>query len=149
MARKRAKGRKRAKAPQRTAPTAGGPPWRYVPDENPKRKHHWDQPHAGFQEVGGVLVGKCPNNISTEAAEQLLNAGIRWSPKGWKKGYPKRIYNIRDKIVYRATPTIPGQSYHAFPERCGQDVPPDLTPQLRALAEGLGCLEDVERWLRT
>ncbi len=35
-------------------------PWLYEPDENPKRKHHWNKDYAGFVEVGPNRVGKCP-----------------------------------------------------------------------------------------
>jgi len=77
----------------------------------------------------------------------LLNSGIAWAPKGWRKPYPKRIYNILNGIVYRATPTIPGQSYHGFPERREQ-LPPEMKQPLRNLAQQLGCLEEVEKWLK-
>jgi hypothetical protein len=139
-------GKKKAKP--RRPPVATTPPqWLYVPDEDPKRKHHWDHPYAGFVEVAGVSVAKCPNNIGTAEAQRLLNNGLSWYPRGWRKLYPKRIYNILDKIVYRATPTNPGQSYHAFPEHA-KSLPPEMKPRLRALAEQLDCLEEVEQWFK-
>ena len=48
----------------------------YVPDEEPKRTHHWDKNEAGFVEVNGELVAKCPSKISLQAAKDLLNNGI-------------------------------------------------------------------------
>jgi hypothetical protein len=123
------------------------PQWKYVPDEDPKDKHHWEKNEAGFIEVNGVQIGKCPNNMTLQQAQQLLESGLPWFPKGWKKAFPKRIYNIRNKVVYRATPTIPGQSYHGFPER-PDGVPPEMRKPLLALAEQQGCHEEVKAWLK-
>jgi hypothetical protein len=124
-----------------------GQQWQYVPDEDPKKKHHWEQNVAGFVEVRGVQVGKCPKNVTMQQAQQLLNSGVEWAPMGWRKPYPKRIYNILNGVVYRATPTIPGQSYHGFPEH-REDLPPEMKQPLRILARQLGCLEEVEKWLK-
>jgi hypothetical protein len=90
--------------------------WLYEPDEVPKRKHHWKEPRAGFVMVGNVLIGKCPSTMTLESAEELLNSGVEWSPKGWQREYPQRIYAVSDGVLYRATPTNPGRSYHGFPE---------------------------------
>jgi hypothetical protein len=90
--------------------------WLYEPDEQPKRKHHWDRPVAGFIRVGQNVVAKCPNNLTIDKAQQILNEAIPWSPRNWRRPYPQRLYNVADGVLYRATPTNPGRSYHGFPE---------------------------------
>lgn len=104
------------------------PSWVYEPDEKPKRKHFWDKPLPGFILIQGNLVGKCPDTLSLEDAQRLLNEGIPYSPKGWRQAYPKRIYVVHENCVYRATPTNPGVSYHGFPEK---------PSELRKLPRGL------------
>jgi len=61
--------------------------WLYQPDEDPKRKHHWNQNEAGFVTVGAIFVGKCPSDMTIELAQTLLNTGIEWSPKMWPEPY--------------------------------------------------------------
>ena len=78
----------------------------------------------------------------------MLNAGIPWQPERWRKNYPKRIYNIQGGVVYRATPTIGGISYHGFPER-PELFPAELKAQLLKMADRLGCgNEVVKKWLK-
>lgn len=122
-------------------------PWHYVPDETPKRKHYWDQPVAGFVEIGGEIVAKCPNNVTIDQCEELLNHGVPWSPVGWRKNYPKRIYIIHHSVVYRATVTVGGVSYHAFPE-LAERFPPGLREDLLARARMLNCENEVRKWLK-
>jgi hypothetical protein len=104
--------------------------WLYEPDEDPKRKHHWHQNAAGFVTVGATFVGKCPKDMSMELAQTLLDTGIEWSPKGWTAPYPQRIYCVWDGVLYRAMTTIPGRSYHGFPEH-----PSRFPPGNRALRD--------------
>ena len=54
--------------------------WRHESDENPKRKHHWDEDHAGFVEVGPNHVGKCPATMSPSDAQALLAGAIPYFP---------------------------------------------------------------------
>ncbi|MBK9386940.1 MAG: hypothetical protein IPN34_19165 [Planctomycetes bacterium] len=93
----------------------------YEPDEHPKRKHYWNRDEADFVTLeSGAIVGKCPVSISAQPEEalRLLRRGFGWNPRGWTKPHPQRIYTFDDDgIVYRATPTNPGRSYHGFPER--------------------------------
>ena len=91
----------------------------YEPEQNPKRKHHWPHPEPILIRIDNEWIGKCPAGVTLEEAEALLNQGVSWSPENWPHQHPKRIYLLRQGIVYRATPTIPGVSYHAFPERAG------------------------------
>ena len=134
--------------------------WEYQSDENPKRKHHWAEDHPGFVKVpdrrgrGSVRVGKCPcafmpSEDTQELLERLLNSGICWSPSNWIHDHPKRIYIVYNAWLYRATPTIPGRSYHAFPEDFeDRTVPPALHRGIRDEAQRQGCAEEIERWLK-
>jgi hypothetical protein len=121
-------------------------PWKYAPDEDPKRKHHWSNDYAGFKKVGNSLVGKCPNNLSLAKCEQLINVGVGWSPDRWNKKYPKRIYTIHEGVVYRATPNVGGVSYHGFPELLDQ-FPREMADRVIALADQLGFGPEVRTWL--
>ena len=51
-------------------------PWLYEPDENPKRKHHWNKDYAGFVEVGPNRVGKCPATLNLSDAQALLEPAV-------------------------------------------------------------------------
>lgn len=124
--------------------------WRYEPDENPKRKHAWGNPYAGFVTMQGIQIGKCPNNISIPDAERLLNGGIPVEATRSASAWPKRIYIVHDGVVYRATPTNPGVSYHAFPERAEdfRRLPRHDQEAILDEAERLGQGDQVRRWSR-
>ncbi len=124
--------------------------WKYEPDQIPKRKHHWAKKRAGVVEVKGVRVSKCPSDLTLSDAEEMLNDGIEWSPSRWPHDHPQRVYAIREGVVYRATPTNPGVSYHGFPELL-ENLPPSraLRQQLIARATTLGCESEVVAWLRS
>jgi hypothetical protein len=122
--------------------------WDYEPDENPKRKHGWGKKHPGFINRNGHKIGKCPSDLGISEAEKLVNNGIEWSPEGWPRDYPKRIYVVRNGWVYRATPTIPGRSYHGFPEiRSRLPNDRDLHQELLQRARDKNCAKEIERWL--
>lgn len=124
--------------------------WLYEPDENPKRKHHWAENRAGFVTVGATFVGKCPSGMSIETAQMLLDTGIEWSPKMWDQPYPQRIYSVWDGVLYRAMPTVPGRSYHGFPEDPSRFPPGNraLRDQIRALAEERDCERELRGWMK-
>ncbi len=123
--------------------------WKYEPDENPKIKHHWDKLTAGFVEINGARIGKCPSNMALSLAEDLLNNGIPFSPPGWNRPYPKRIYAVHDGVVYRATHTRPGVSYHGFPEYPSEirTLPGPVRDAILQEARTLGCEKEVKRWI--
>ena len=122
--------------------------YKYEAEENPKRKHHWNNNYAGFKDQDGVTVGKCPANITGTQAEALLHNGIAWSPPTWEKPYPNRIYVVYQGVVYRATPTNPGVSYHGFPET-GKDLrrlPKGLQDEIMQSARSNGWEKEVKKW---
>ncbi len=124
--------------------------WLYQPDEDPKKKHHWNQGEAGFVTVGAIFVAKCPSNMSMQLAQELLDTGIEWSPKMWPESYPQRIYCVWDGVLYRATPTIPGRSYHGFPEHPSRFPPGNraLRNQIINLAGERDCEQEVRAWMK-
>ena len=112
------------------------PTYQYDPG-TPKKKHHWEEDEPAIVRRGRELVAMCPNNVTNaEAAAQLVNA-VPWSPPDWDKPWPKRLYNLFRGIVYRATHTLGGTSYHAFPEREG-DLPASVRRQLSERAAKTG-----------
>lgn len=124
--------------------------WNYEPDELPKRKHAWSQTKAGFTTVGtDKFVGKCPSDMTVELAQDLLNDALPWSPTNWRSDYPKRLYAVRDGVLYRASPTNPGRSYHGFPEHPSRFPAGarDLRDALLSMAAADGCEQELRRWM--
>lgn len=97
-------------------------------------------------------MGKCPTSISFDLAEQLINDDhrVEYSPPRWRASYPERIYVIHDGHLYRATPTVPGRSYHGFPESKirAQELPKALKDRILALARELHCEAQVAKWIK-
>ena len=127
-------------------------PWIYEPSPDKKHKRGWDQAQPGFVVEKGEEVGKCPANMSIETAETLLNDEnrIEYSPLRWPHSYPDRIYNIHGGQLYRATPTVPGRSYHGFPESPAKalKLPREVKLRILALARILHCGDEVSRCLK-
>jgi hypothetical protein len=126
--------------------------WKY--DAGVQRhKHHWNRPYAGIVFDGKEPVGKCPNNMTQELAEELLNEGIPWyDPKRplicsqTQLPYPQAIYNVYEGVVYKAIPTQVGCSYHGFPVI--KKIPEEIKEQLYQLAEQKGCKRELTKWLK-
>ena len=125
--------------------------WLYEHDETPKRKHAWRERHAGFVRVRDALVGKCPSDMDVGDAQALLDTALPFSNSRWHHDYPQRLYAIKDGVVYRATRTRPGISYHGFPEHPSRF--PDgrsgwlLKERLLQRAAEFGCEQEVRRWM--
>lgn len=129
-----------------------GPPerWRYQVDEHRKRKHHWEEDYPGFIRVGGEIVGKCPKTLTTTIAEDLLNRqSVPYHNPRAPGPNPDRLYVVHEGMVYRAVPTVAGQSFHGFPElpQKLRELPKAVRNKILSLAEELGCKESVEEWL--
>ncbi len=124
--------------------------WVYDAGEKPKKRHHWDKPFSGFIEIDGLRVSKCPGDMTTSEAQRLLDEAIPYSKPSWRYDHPNRLYTVAsDGTVYRAKPTVPGKSYHGFPEDPAM-LPPDrrLRKSIMERAVRLGCETQVSRWLR-
>jgi hypothetical protein len=131
--------------------TSGSEPaWLYEADEQPKRKHRWKESHAGFVLESGEKVGKCPAGMSTAQAQILINTQSVpfFNPKA-PGPYPDRLYVVHEGVVYRATPTRPGVSFHAFPETAERlsRLPGKWKDQILELADRLGCRKGVLDWM--
>lgn len=124
------------------------PPWKYEPDETPKKKHGWSKDEAGFVEDDGVLVGKCPKGMTNAEAERLLNDGVELVTSQSPGVTPWRIYAIRGGVLYRAVPTQPG-SYHGFPELPDSfgRLPRRLRDQVFEYARRRGLEKALREWL--
>lgn len=124
----------------------------YEADEDPKRKHGWNKPYAGFDPSGVAIVGKCPSTMTTTDAQALLDNAIPYHNPRSTRSHPDRLYAVHDGVVYRAVPTQPGVSYHGFPEyptKFGDGRRKmEIKQQLLDQAESLGCLREVRRWMR-
>jgi hypothetical protein len=120
-------------------------PWSYDPGDK-RRKHKWNKEYAGFEIEGGLQIGKCPQALTTEVAEQLLNSGVEWYNPLMRVEYPWNIYNVHDGVIYKAAITLHGISYHGFPYM-GR-VPKEVVEKLRAVAVNKGCSKEFEAWLK-
>lgn len=120
-------------------------PWKYDSGER-RQKHKWPKDYAGFEVEGGLRVGKCPNSVTQDLAEQLLNEGVGWENPNIPTPYPRNIYNVHEGVVYKAAITLAGVSYHGYP--CEGLVPREVIGRLRAIAEAKGCSQEFEAWLK-
>ncbi|MBI1848905.1 MAG: hypothetical protein HYR85_01035 [Planctomycetes bacterium] len=80
-----------------------------------------------------------------------MNAGVVVDLPRIATPSPKRIYTIHQGVVYRAVPTVPGISFHAFPELAEdfRRLPPTVRQAVLSLADKLGCLAQVRRWVNS
>lgn len=122
--------------------------WRYE-TEHPKRKHGWDRAEAGFEVIQDVPVGKCPNGFSGALAESLLNSGVPFHNSRSGRDWPDRIYVVHEGVLYRATPTNPGRSYHGFPELPSEfnRLPSDVREAIWGVARESGQHDRLRQWL--
>lgn len=126
--------------------------WQYDPGER-REKHKWSKDKAGFDPDVPGSPGKCPSSVTMTPglAERLLNDGIPWS-NGSEPGseYPQRIYNVYHGVVYRAVPSVPGKSYHGFPEKeqSGRLVPREVFEALAERADEAGEFHKFKDWAR-
>ena len=98
----------------------------------------------------GEKVGKCPANLSTAEAEALLNTqSVPFHNPKAPGPTPDRLYIVHDGVVYRAKPTRPGISFHAFPEDAEHlaGLPKRWKSQIIELADRLGCKKAVLDWM--
>lgn len=123
--------------------------WTYDPGDG-RCKHRWNRNYAGHVREGKRLVGKCPKTLNHARAEAALNAGFDYFDRRGNGSHPSRIFAVIDGVVYGAMPTMPGVSYHGFPELAA-DLPPDpaVYHAILGLAEADGSRKEVEKWLNS
>jgi hypothetical protein len=124
--------------------------WKYDSGDN-RCKHRWHKDEAGHLMEGRRLVGKCPKSLDPVKAEDALNSGYPYfDERDGEHTFPSRIFAVIDGVVYRAMPTMPGVSYHGFPE-LARSLPPDdtLKAAILDLAVADGSRKEVEKWLKS
>ncbi|MBF0613359.1 MAG: hypothetical protein G8345_22000 [Magnetococcales bacterium] len=123
-------------------------PWEYDPGEN--RTKHKGGEEAGFlPETGRNKRGQCPQSITHHPtlAWELLNTGVPWPPE---TATPEAIYNVHEGVVYRAEATVPGKSYHGFPEceQPGRKVPDSVLLELARRSDQSGHYRQFKKWMK-
>lgn len=84
-------------------------------------------------------------------AQALLDDAIPYCHPRWSRPYPQRLYAVSDGVVYRASPTNPGTSYHGFPEhpsafpRTGNAR--DVKRELLERSRQQGCEREARQWM--
>jgi hypothetical protein len=126
-----------------------GPPWKYEPDDSPHPKHKGSSDQVELVQKGDEIVGLCPATITHDQAEAALNSGFQYKNERDNSAHPSRIYAVIDGVVYRATPTNPGVSYHGFPEMPEKFKPySKLHRGIIKLAVLDGSEKEVKKWLK-
>ncbi len=91
-------------------------------------------------------VGKCPDNLTANDLEKLLNEAVA-APNGDRDlEAPKRLYAFAHGAVYEAQTSDFGGSYHGYPYR--GKLSRTLIGLLRAKAEEARTLDLFEKWLK-
>jgi hypothetical protein len=128
-------------------------PWEYDAGEPyARKKHGWNEAHAGVKDVCGIRVGCCPKGVSPQEASVAVNAGLPYVDDPDRERQPgappDRVFLVHDGVPYEARWTRRGVSLHAFPvlPELFEDLPRDLQGQLEVLAERQG--HDLRAWLR-
>lgn len=118
----------------------------YSSPEN-RHKHRWSKNYAGFDRYCGEIVGKCPNNITWAEAQELLLQAIPDPPDEYDDDpYPKRLYNVREGVIYRAEGDGRSNKYHAFPADNIRSMDPDTLDILEMRADNSGDLKVFKKW---
>lgn len=117
-------------------------------DPTPNRyKHRWKHNHAGFENYNGIIVGKCPNDISYDTAQELLMEAITDPPDEYSVyEYPKRLYNVFNGVIYRAEGDGYSKYYHAFPADNIDSLNTETLEKLKEIAIQKNCLKSFIRW---
>jgi len=113
----------------------------------PKHKRGWDRDDAGFVGRDEGLVGKCPDDMTLDEAEALLNEGIPVPDPAEDGEEPENIYAVHDGVVYRAVVTRRGHSYHGFPAGAQREVLPPTDEKILEQAREKDCETEVRRWM--
>lgn len=123
--------------------------WRYDPGEG-RKKHAWPKDEAGFEPSGKDPVGKCPQSITREKAEELLHAGFPVYEDDDE--IPSRIYNVYKGVVYEARRTEYGKSFHGFPWRGdrgrGPRIPARILKKMEDRAKEANELREFKKWIK-
>jgi hypothetical protein len=117
----------------------------YSADAAHRKKHRWDKAEPSHvPDDDGKLVGKCSSKIDEAVAQRLLEEGIPWNPKTWRKKHPKMVFNVFEGVPYRAHRM--GNGYHGFPD-IERNVPKSVRDDLRSRAAEQGFEKEFDDWM--
>ncbi|HEX8482891.1 MAG TPA: hypothetical protein VF650_13395 [Allosphingosinicella sp.] len=112
-------------------------------------KHVGREAYAEIEFVHGrpdMAVGKCPNTLSVDDCEAMLEDAVA-GPNGDRDiDYPKKLYTVHDGVIYEAQTTTAGQSYHGYPYR-GR-LSRKLLKELASIARKKKCETEFNAWVK-
>lgn len=120
----------------------------YDPAEH-RLKHCWNQPEADFQQTGSSVIGKCPNTLDKNKAEDILQEAV--ADLNDCQQWPKRLWAVHEGVIYEAVPSEPNKSYHGYPwrGRPGRNrLSRTVLVRLREMADRKQCRDDFEDWYK-
>lgn len=112
-------------------------------------KHVGREPYAVIEFVDDnpkMAVGKCPNNLDTNACELILSDAIDGSNGDRDLPFPKKLYAVHVGVIYEAQTTDWGKSYHGYPYH-GR-LPRKLVARLREIAVAKKCETEFASWVK-
>lgn len=112
-------------------------------------KHVGREPYAEIVFEDGnpkMAIGKCPNTLTPDACEGMLEDAVA-GPNGDREiAYPKKLYTVRDGVIYEAQTTTAGASYHGYPFR-GR-LSRKLLRELEKMACEKKCETEFRAWVK-
>ena len=119
----------------------------YSTPEN-RHKHRWKKNYAGFSDFQRNIVGKCPNDITLEQAQNLLEEAITDPPDEFNTDpYPKRLYNVYKGVIYLAIGDGRSNRYHAFPADNIKSMDKETLRILEERAIASGDENSFKKWV--
>jgi hypothetical protein len=93
-----------------------------------------------------MAIGKCPNTLTPKDCEALLEGAVA-GPNGDREiDFPKKLYTVRDGVIYEAQTTTGGRSYHGYPFR-GR-LSRKLLRELEIMAGEKKCETEFKAWVK-
>lgn len=128
------------------------------PEKAPARRY--DKGERRFKHVGKTAapeivftpgqprmwVGKCPNTLTADDHERLVNEAIPGSNGDRELSFPKKIYAVHEGAIYEAQTTDRGRSYHGYPYK--GKLARGLRDALREIAVAKECVEQFDSWVK-
>jgi hypothetical protein len=112
-------------------------------------KHVGRKAYAEIEFVQGnpsMAIGKCPNTLTPNDCEAMLEDAIA-GPNGDRDiDFPKKLYMVHDGVIYEAQTTTGGQSYHGYPFR-GR-LSRKLLKELERIAGEKNCETEFNAWVK-
>lgn len=112
-------------------------------------KHVGREPFAEIEFVQGnpkMAIGKCPNTLTPEDCEAMLQDAVSGSNGDRDISFPKKLYAVRDGVIYEAQTTTAGKSYHGYPFR--GSLSSALFKELQRIACDKKCETEFQNWVK-